>query len=265
MGLDERSREQLQHQLDALLRQQRELVQKLERGQGHFQQLARSVWRVQEEERRRLARELHDGIGQNLTAIVRMLDQVTLAAADSQPAQQTVALDKARALAESTLADTRALSRQLRPQILDDLGLLAALRWLSRTFRDDQGLDVALELTEPLPPLSADAQTLIFRVAQEALTNVVRHAGVARAQLVLHVTPASVRLRVHDDGNGCDTTQALAAGSEGRSSGLGGMRDRVQLFGGQLRVDSHPGAGCTIEIEFAFSPNAGTLGTNPQT
>jgi signal transduction histidine kinase len=257
MGIDPRTQAQLQQQLDALVAQQRDLVQRLEQGQGHFKKLARSVWRVQEEERRRLARELHDGIGQNLTAIVRMLDLVLHALpADANPHAMVA---QTRALAESTLSDTRALSRQLRPQILDDLGLLAALRWLARTFRDNHGLEVGLALVEPLPPLSDDADTLIFRVAQEGLTNVVRHANAGAAELVLQAEPDRVLLRLRDSGSGCDMAAALAAGSEGRSSGLGGMRDRVQLFGGQLHVDSRPGAGFAIEIVFPFGSKAGTL------
>lgn len=258
MGIDPRTQAQLQQQLDALVAQQRELVQRLERGQSHFQQLARSVWRVQEEERRRLARDLHDGIGQNLTAIVRMLDQAIHALpTPTLPAHDTLA--QARRLAESTLADTRALSRQLRPQILDDLGLSAALRWLTRSFRDNHALDVALEVAEPLPPLSDDAETLIFRVAQEGLTNIVRHADTRSASISLQTAAQGVQLQLRDFGKGCDTAAALAAGSEGRSSGLGGMRDRVQLFGGQLRITSQPGAGFSIEIEFPFAANAGTL------
>ena len=258
MGIDPRTQAQLQQQLDALVAQQRALVQRLERGQTHFQQLARSVWRVQEEERRRLARDLHDGIGQNLTAIVRMLDQAIHALpAQTLPAHD--ALAQARKLVESTLADTRALSRQLRPQILDDLGLGPALRWLVRSFRDQHALEVALDLCEPLPALSDDAQTLVFRVAQEGLTNIVRHADTPRAELSLQSTPDGVQLRLRDFGKGCDSARALAAGSEGRSSGLGGMRDRVQLFGGRLRIVSQPGAGFGIEIDFPFAANTGTL------
>ena len=260
MGIDPRTQAQLQQQLDALVAQQRELVQRLEHGQTHFQQLARSVWRVQEEERRRLARELHDGIGQNLIAIVRMLDETMRKLGDAAVPGADEAIARARRLAEATLADTRALSRQLRPQILDDLGLLAALRWLARTFHEHHSLRVTLDLAEPLPALSDDAETLIFRVAQEGLTNVVRHAGVGSATLMLHVLAATVRLELRDAGNGCDVTRALAAGSEGRSSGLGGMRDRVHLFGGELRITSRAGAGFAIAIEFPFAANTGTLG-----
>jgi len=257
MAADARNEAPLQQRLDTLLQQQRELVASLERGQAHFEQLARSVWRTQEEERRRIARELHDGLGQNLTAILRLLEQAaaTPGCNDATRAQ----IERAGTLVHATLAEARALSRQLRPQILDDLGLAAALRWLARSFRDAHNLDVALDLAEPLPVSGSDAETLIFRVAQEGLTNIVKHSSAARAEISLRISDERVQLRIGDDGKGCDTTQALRHGSEGRSSGLGGMRDRVQLFGGQLRITSQPGSGFSLEIAFPFPSNTGKL------
>jgi len=252
---DARDQASLQERLDALLQQQRELVTTLQRGQAHFEQLARSVWRTQEEERRRLARELHDGIGQNLTAILRLLEQAT--ASSDCSAGTRGELERVRTLVHSTLDEARALSRQLRPQILDDLGLAAALRWLARSFRDTQGLDVSLDLAEPLPALGGDAETLIFRVAQEGLNNVVKHAGATHAEISLQRLDERVLLSIRDDGHGCETSHALRSGSEGKGSGLGGMRDRAQLFGGQLRIVSQPGAGFSLEI--AFSTNTGKL------
>jgi signal transduction histidine kinase len=258
MGLDPHEHAQLQQQLDVLLRQQRDLIASLERGQSHFQHLARSVWRVQEEERRRLARELHDGIGQNLTAIVHMIGQALNEVSSASDASRAGLL-KARDLAESTLAETRALSRQLRPQILDDLGLPAALRWLARTVGDNHGLQIRVDLIEPLPQLSGDAATLIFRVVQEGLTNITRHAHAHSVEISLLTTGQRAVLKLRDDGCGCDLSTAFAAGSEGRGSGLGGMRDRVRLFGGDLHIDSAPGAGFTIAIEFPFPSVTGTL------
>lgn len=258
MGLDPHDHAQMQQQLDLLLQQQRDLIAGLERGQSHFQHLARSVWRVQEEERRRLARELHDGIGQNLTAIVHMIGQaLTAISSSADPAR--AGLLKARDLAEATLAETRALSRQLRPQILDDLGLPAALRWLARTVADNHGLQIQLDLVEPLPQLSGDAATLIFRVVQEGLSNITRHAQARTAQISLHAEGLRAVLKLHDDGRGCDLSTVFAAGSEGQGSGVGGMRDRVRLFGGELRIDSAPGAGFTIAIEFPFAATTGKL------
>lgn len=253
MGLDPQDRAQLQQQLDVLLQQQRDLIASLERGQSHFQHLARSVWRVQEEERRRLARELHDGIGQNLTAIAHMIGQ---ALSGLSPAAKAACagLQKAHDLVESTLAETRALSRQLRPQILDDLGLPAALRWLARTFGDNHALDIQLDLVEPLPPLNGDAATLIFRVVQEGLTNIARHAQAHKVEISLHAAGQRAVLKLRDDGRGCDLATVFAAGSDGRGGGVGGMRDRVRLFGGELRLESKPGAGFAIAIEFPFCP-----------
>jgi two-component system, NarL family, sensor kinase len=259
MAIDAKTQDQLQRQLDALVTQQRDLVMALQSGQGHFQQLARSVWRVQEEERRRLARELHDGIGQNLAAILHLLDNALIdAEASGLTAHEGVT--RARALTESTIAEARALSRQLRPQILDDLGLVAALRWLARTFRDNHALNVNLDVAETLPPISEDAQTLVFRVVQEGLNNISRHSAAATANISVRVTDREVRLELRDDGKGCDPRVALRTGSEGQGSGLGGMRDRVRLFGGELRIDSAPGKGFAIEIEFPFAANTGTLG-----
>ena len=258
MGLEPHDQVQLQQRLDVLLQQQRDLIASLERGQNHFQHLARSVWRVQEEERRRLARELHDGIGQNLTAIVRMID---LAMGEFSPVADTAraGLEKARDLAASTLGETRALSRQQRPQILDDLGLPAALHWLARTFRENHALEIHLDLVDPLPPLDGDAATVIFRVVQESLTNVVRHAQAHKVDISLYSAGQRAVLKLRDDGRGCDPRTAFAVGSEGQGSGVGGMRDRVRLFGGQLRIDSAPGEGFTIAIEFPFSPTGGKL------
>ncbi|HZP67784.1 MAG TPA: sensor histidine kinase [Rudaea sp.] len=249
MELDPQDRAQLQHKIDALLTQQRELVERLGRGQDYFLHLARSVWHVQEEERRRLARELHDGIGQNLTAIMHLVDLVLGEARGTAHER----LEKARDLVVATLAETRALSRQLRPQVLDDLGLAAALDWLARTFRESHALDVRLDLAENAATLDGDAATLVFRVVQEALTNVVRHADARCVEIGLRCAAERVLLALRDDGRGCDPKHALAAGTGGRGSGLGGMRDRVRLFGGELRIESAPGSGFAIFIEFPLA------------
>lgn len=252
MGNERHSRAELEQRLGELMQQQRDLVERLQQGQAYFQQLARSVWRVQEEERRKLARELHDGIGQNLTAMVHLIGQArsALPAAANQSRDR---LEQMHALAETTLQETRALSRLLRPQILDDLGLEAALRWLARTLGESHGIDISLDLAPELPALGGDLATLIFRIVQESLANVARHAHAQHAAIELQRRGPRLLLRVRDDGRGCDTAAALAAGSEGRSSGLGGMRDRVRLFGGELRIDSAPGAGFGVAIELPLA------------
>lgn len=228
--------------LERLRADYRELVRRLETNDRQFRGLARSVYRVQEEERRKIARELHDGIGQNLTALKHHLSMLMDQAAPAQRAPLQAGVD----LCAQTLADTRELSRLLRPQVLDDLGLAAALRWLARMLGEKSGLNVAVE-TDAMPPLDDELQTLFFRIAQEALTNVVRHAGAREAMLTMTQRGGFTVLTVWDDGRGFDVDAKLAAASAGDSAGLGGMRDRVALHGGWLRLESSADGGTRVQ------------------
>lgn len=224
----------------ALRQQYRELLDRLQRNEREFRRLGRAVWRVQEDERRRLARELHDGVGQNLTAIKHRLAAV-LATLPPECARSRDELDLVIALCGDTLEDTRELSRLLRPPILDDLGLEAALRWLSRSQGDASGLDIGVEV-EALPPLDPDLQTLLFRVAQEALNNIARHAQATTVLIRVVARGGLLQLQVADDGRGCDPAQALQSGG----SGLGGMRERLRLYDGRLELRSVPGEGTRV-------------------
>lgn len=226
--------------LEAVSAQYQRLLQRLEANEREFRRLGRAVWRVQEDERRRLARELHDGLGQNLTALKHRLSQL----AEGLDEDARIQLDAAIALCAETLEDTRHLSRLLRPPILDDLGLVAALRWLARNQAESAGIEVTAEIVEPLPPLDSDLQTLLFRVAQEALTNVARHSGARSALLRLVARDGTLRLQVADDGRGCDPAVAERAGG----SGLGGMRERLRLYDGRLELHSVPGDGMRVRV-----------------
>jgi signal transduction histidine kinase len=230
--------------LEDVRRRQQDLVARLQGGQDSLKRLARSVWRVQEQEQRKFARELHDGIGQNLAALVRLIER-----AQSAPADTDAHLEQARILAASTLQETRALSRLLRPQILDDLGLSPALHWLARTFTETYAVPVEVNIPEPSPKVDDDLSTLVFRVSQEALVNVARHAHATGIVIELKSSRSGLRLSIRDDGKGCDPAAALGAGSEGQASGLGGMRDRVRLYDGNFRIESKPGAGFAVLID----------------
>jgi signal transduction histidine kinase len=242
--------------LGQLRAQHQELLQRMQNNQRDFQRLARSVYRVQEEERGRIARELHDGIGQNLTALKH---QFALIAAQLEPGQDALRerMDAGIALCAQTLEDTRVLSRLLRPQVLDDLGLVAALQWLARTIGESGGLRIELEFAE-MPRLENDLQTVVFRIAQEALGNVVRHASARNATIRLGAKSEWLRLLIEDDGSGFDVSAALAAGSAGRSAGLTGMRDRARLYGGELRIESGPGRTC-LQVAFPLATQTATL------
>jgi signal transduction histidine kinase len=234
----------LRRQLLQLGEQQQKLVAQLQSGEQHFRQLARSVWRVQEDERRRLARELHDGIGQHLTALRHRLDG--LARGDALATEQS--LRQALELCDTAIFETRALSRLLRPQILDDLGLEAALRWLARQFGENTGCHVEIAVSELPDPLDGDLSTLVFRVAQEALTNAAKHAQARSVVLRVSRRGNQLQLLIVDDGAGCELDQAWARSSSGQSTGLASMRERVRLFGGQFHVQSQPGEGLQLRV-----------------
>ncbi|MGH8108875.1 MAG: sensor histidine kinase [Arenimonas sp.] len=234
------------------------LLERLENNQSEFQRLARSVYRVQEDERRRIARELHDGIGQNLTALKH---QMSMIASQLSP-EQSALHDRLLAsidLCAQTLEDTRQLSRLLRPQILDDLGLAAALQWLCRSVENHKGPRIELDL-QSLPKLDTDLQTLLFRISQEALANVVRHAQASEVLLRVEQRTNRVLLTIWDNGVGFDTGIAANNASEGRSAGLVGMRERAQLYGGLLQIESGTDTGTWLRASFPFT-NTGDSST----
>jgi two-component system, NarL family, sensor histidine kinase DevS len=202
--------------------------------------LARVV-AAQELERQRLARELHDETGQALTSILLGLKPLERTARTGDEREAVASL---RALVVSTLQDVRRLAVELRPTALDDFGLSTAVERLVHTFGENTGLHVDLEDqlgAERLPP---EIETALYRIVQEALSNVVKHADASQVSILLTRTQRSVAAVVEDDGRGFDTS-----GLGGGVLGLVGMRERVGLVGGRLRVESTEGSGTTIAVE----------------
>lgn len=239
----------------AVLRQVRELtadnqrlLQSVVRSEKRFRALAKSVWHIQEEERRRLARDLHDGIGQTLTALANQLQRISDDARDTDNLGLKHRLDDALGITRGALHDTRELSRLLRPTLLDDLGLDAALAWLARTLSERAGLPISFQSELDEQRLHPDVETLLFRITQEALTNVIRHSDAQAAHIIVKHTPMLLILRVEDDGHGFDTAKVAHAERSASSSGLRGMRDRAELFGGRVEIRSAPGQGTVVQL-----------------
>jgi signal transduction histidine kinase len=197
----------------------------------------RRVVAGQEVERRRLARELHDETGQALTSILLGLRALEEANGD-------VEVDDLRELVVATLQDVRRLAVQLRPKALDDFGLVPALERLVQTFSESSGISVELEAQIGQERLPNDVETTVYRIVQEALTNVVKHAQASRVSILLVRRDATVTAVVEDDGRGFDPA---AAGED--SLGLEGMRERVELHEGRLTVETAPGSGTTLRVE----------------
>ncbi len=227
-------------------RENERLFARLSEGERRFRGLARAVWKVQEDERRRLARELHDGLGQTLTALTHQIERLRLQAEEEGFHELGPRLADTVETVRLALEESRELSRLLRPAVLDDLGLEAALTALARSLGRRAGLRVELELSGFAERLPAEVETLVFRLVQESLTNVLRHARTEVASVRLVHAGGWVRLEVADRGCGFAVESVLGGSGEGEGSGLRGMRDRLELFGGRLRVRSVPGEGTTV-------------------
>jgi signal transduction histidine kinase len=202
----------------------------------------RRVVEAQESERRRMARELHDQAGQALTSIIFGVRQLRAArdVADARRAAKSIT-----SLVSEALEDIRRLTLELRPQILDDFGLVPALEHLTDSFADRTGLDVELR-TPPAEQerLTPEQETTLYRAAQEALTNIAKHAQATHVRVELRRGHDRVELTVADNGRGLQQTRS----NQGRSFGLIGMRERVALVGGSLQIESAAGAGTTVRV-----------------
>lgn len=205
---------------------------------------------VQEAERRLLARELHDEIGQALTAV-----KISLHTARLQPdrASLDLVLNDTMGVVDQALAQVRSMSLQLRPAILDDLGLEAAVRWLLQGPAQHAGLAVSLDVRLPAERLPRALETTCFRILQESVTNVGRHAGASALDVSLAVDDGVLCLRVADNGAGFDSEAALDAASRGRSLGLLNMRERAHLAGGRLSVVAGRGRGTVVTADLPLA------------
>jgi signal transduction histidine kinase len=202
----------------------------------------RRVVAAQELERRRLARELHDETGQALTSILLSLRTVEEAENEQE---LRAAVGEVREMVRSTLQDVRQLAVELRPTVLDDFGLVAALERLTQSFGEQTGMSVHFQQTWPTSDrLPAEIETALYRIVQESLTNIVKHARAASVSVVLTRKDDSVSVVVEDDGVGFEPHRAREGGI-----GLAGMRERVALLGGRLAIESRPGAGTTFVAE----------------
>lgn len=219
-----------------------EAAEQLRRSQEQLQELAGFLQHVREEERARIARELHDELGQALTVL--RIDLAWLrgrcGAADTEVAAKLAA---AHGLVERTIDAVRRISGDLRPAMLDDLGLAAALEHHVAGFAASTGIACDLHLNREEFDLDERLATAVFRIVQEALTNVARHAGVKAVSVAVDDDGETLSLRVSDAGRGFDAAAAQ------RSLGLLGMRERAKMLGGRLDIRSAPGEGTTVEAE----------------
>ena len=226
----------------------REREAEVRRSRERLEALSQRLLKVQENERRLIARELHDQIGQALTAVKLNLESLR-----SGRRAKAFPLDESVAIVEQLMEAVRSMSLELRPSALDDLGLAAALRWYADRQARRAGFSVRVRTQLPAERLASDLETACFRVAQEAITNVARHAGAKRVEVDARAEDGTLDLTVRDDGSGFDVA-ALRGGTTAEGSiGLDGMEERVRLLGGDFRIDSQPGTGTTVWARFPLT------------
>jgi signal transduction histidine kinase len=230
--------------LAALEQIQRDLVER----EALRKELLRHIVIAQEDERARIARELHDETAQFLTALT--LDLATLRNSVSGDDKVEALLNRLQSLSREMSQEIYRMVHDLRPAQLDDLGLVAGLKYLAEEEHNRSGLGVGLEIEAPCQRLDPLVETVLFRVAQEALTNVARHAQCKQAMIQLQCASQRVTLRVIDEGVGFRVDVDLVPP---HGWGLAGMRERAESVGGALQVYSQPGSGTTVEIVVPIS------------
>jgi PAS domain S-box-containing protein len=246
-----RSINQMADALEQRGAEQAHLLAQVQAGRERLQFLSRQLLRAQEVERRHIARELHDEIGQVLTSVKLSLQSVELLPGYGWLAPY---LADSMAIVDRALQQVRDLSLELRPSLLDDFGLAAALEWYVGRQAQRSGLDLQLEVDPGLSPrLPAEIETACYRIVQEALTNVVRHAQARQVHIALAQRENELSLLIRDDGVGFDVAAAHARAASGASLGLLGMEERATLAGGQLEIASAPTQGSEIWAHFPLS------------
>jgi signal transduction histidine kinase len=211
--------------------------------------LLRRVVEAQEAERQRIARELHDETGQSLTALGLGLRGIATTLVQDQGKAESK-LKQLEQLVGEALTELQRLITDLRPSHLDDLGLAATLRWYAGQVQERSGINVNVDVQGEMHLLPIEARTALFRIAQEAVNNTVKHAGASNIWIVLSFTDRSVSVQVRDDGSGFDGN--ITSMKSRTSWGLIGMRERAALLGGELKIQSKPGIGTTIEVTIPY-------------
>lgn len=223
------------------------LVHQLEERNLELRALSERAINAQEEERKRIALSLHDDTGQALSMLIIHLEQLQV----RMPEELTelhAKLDAAHQLAARTLIELRKIISGLRPTVLDDLGLVPAIRWYARAHLEAAGVRVEVQADDQSFPLPAQLNSTLFRIAQEAVNNILRHAQAATARISLCRSGNEVRLQIEDDGQGFDRQQIQEEAVRLQRLGLLGIQERAELVGGKVSVNSIPGKGTQLLV-----------------
>ncbi|MBI3781867.1 MAG: sensor histidine kinase, partial [Deltaproteobacteria bacterium] len=232
--------------LAGALREQERLYQQSLRDQQHLRQLSKRMVQISESTMQRVSHELHDDLGQALTAVKMDLGRFDRDLPADSPLHGQI--QETREQIAQVLQSVRTLSQLLRPAVLDDLGLIPAIRSYCSRFGERTSIPINLSLPPAETRLPQPIEVAVYRVLQESLTNVARHAAARRVDIQLTVDVSNARLTVEDDGCGFDTGQQLDAALENHGMGLLGMRERAEVYGGRLSIESQPRRGTRVTL-----------------
>jgi two-component system sensor histidine kinase UhpB len=245
--IDRRFREENDPDIQQLAQTLHLLVGELEDSNRRYRELSKRAINAQEEERKRIARSLHDDTGQALSTLIINLERLERQGFPEAP-EIEARMGAARALAADILNTLRKIISDLRPSILDDLGLVPAIRWYASTYLGSSGVELNLIAPDDNLQVPIELATTLFRVTQEAINNISRHAQARAASITLRKNGDSIYLRIEDDGRGFDVAQDSGQAMERRHWGLLGIQERVELVRGEFMVVSEPGCGTLMEI-----------------
>lgn len=248
--VEERTRE-----LQTALTQLREEMNIRAQAEDARRKLSARIMKIQDEERRHIARELHDSIGQLLAALKMTVSQVSTEAAAGTPAARV--LKDVSALIDEAIRETRSISHLLHPPLLDELGFASAATWYVTEFARRSGIEVSLNFSDDLPRFADSTELTLFRVVQESLTNILRHSGSQKAEVRLEVLGGEIRLSVKDYGRGMTVEQIEKIMKTGAGAGVGlaGMQERIADLGGTVELQSN-GTGTTVKATLPLTKSA---------
>ena len=236
---------ELEGRVEERTREIKRLLRELQEREERRGELLRKVISAQEEERKRIARELHDDTSQALTALAVGLETAQAALPPGTPRER---LEEAKALALRTLEGLHQMIFDLRPSVLDDLGLLSAIRWCAERHLESLGIAVRCEFSEPEWHLPSQVETALFRAVQEAITNIAKHAQAETVLIQCALREGALAIEIEDDGRGFDPSSLGGPVAGRRGLGLMGIRERIELLGGAVQIDSSPGQGTRIAL-----------------
>jgi signal transduction histidine kinase len=235
----------------ALQKSEQEQIQLLKQSrhmQGQLRRLSHQILKAQEEERKRISRELHDKIAQALVSVNFHLEELTRGR-EGKPGSLRQKIARTQHLVQKSMSIVHLFARELRPPALDDLGLIPALHSLLKEFTKRTGVPARLSAFAAIERLNIVKRTVLYRVAHEALNNVGRHARASRVEVSIEKLPESISMKIKDNGKSFDVESVLRA-NRGRRLGLLGMRERLEMVGGNFSVESAPGKGTVVWARF---------------